>query len=42
MALSGTYIIDAIHITMNPGAITANVEMVMQGLNSKGKTRDTY
>jgi hypothetical protein len=41
-ALSGTYVIDAIHISMSLSSITAMVEIAMQGLNGKAKTRETY
>lgn len=42
IALSGVYIIDAIHISMSTSSITGTVEMVMQGLNGAAITRETY
>lgn len=38
-ALSGVYMIDAIHIEISPNAITSDVELVMQGMNSKPITQ---
>lgn len=41
-ALSGTYMIDAIHLDISLKAITSMVEIVMQGLNGKALTREVY
>lgn len=41
-ALSGIYIIDAIHTTISNDNITAALELVMQGLNSRAITEEVY
>lgn len=42
IALSGIYIISAIHISISLKAITSTMELSMQGLNGKAITRETY
>ena len=41
-SMSGTYMIDAIHITFSTANITAALELVMQGLNGKAITEEVY
>lgn len=40
--MSGTYMIDAIHITFSTSNITSAIELVMQGLNGKARTEEVY
>ena len=42
IALSGVYIINAIHISLSLKNITATVELAMQGLNGEAITREVY
>lgn len=42
VALSGTYIINAIRISLSLKNITSTVELVMQGLNGNAITREVY
>ena len=41
-ALSGMFIIDAIHISITTDAISSTAELVMQGLNGQSLTQDVY
>lgn len=42
VALSGIYMISAVHISLTLKAITSTIELSMQGLNGKATTRETY
>jgi len=41
-ALSGTFMIDAIHVIITTAAIKSNIELVMQGLNGFTSVQETY
>ena len=41
-ALSGIFMIDAIHISITADAVSSTAELVMQGLNGQSLTQDVY